>query len=47
MGTEEERHARACEILENIVDRPPTSQELLDLSALLGLSVKDWYYPKK
>ena len=46
MTTEQERFERSCEILTNIVDRAPTSDELLDLSALLGLSLYDWYYPK-
>ena len=44
--TLEEQHERACEILANIVDRPPTSEELLDLGSMLGLTVEDWYYQK-
>ena len=47
MTTEQERYERSCEILTNIVDRAPTSDELLDLSALLGLSLYDWYYTKE
>ena len=47
MTTEQERFERSCEILTNIVDRAPTTDELLDLSALLGLSLYDWYYPKE
>ena len=46
MTTEQERYERSCEILGNIVDRAPTSDELLDLSSLLGLQLADWYYPK-
>jgi hypothetical protein len=42
----EEQHERACEILSNILDRVPTSSELLDLSSMLGIKFEDWYYPK-
>lgn len=44
---EQERYERSCEILAAIVDRTPTSEELLDLSGLLGLTLKDWYYPNE